>query len=337
MLQVTTNCHYVTRSLARAWEMGRRRSAIVRVGRYRRTMQLVEVGRNEPCPCGSGRKYKKCCLAAREAAVVGTVDDLDVKAMVDLAIETDDWDAIHDHVDRAMEAFEHGAPLEHVRFRNDRIPPRDLDSAALANLCTVGWLRRAEFEIARVLDRFVLDPDIRHGLRMSVHLLRRFGAGSPIVEELGRLQVDEQVERVRRFANALSRLGLSAADVTAGWPDVFDWIEEAKPAILSFAQWFALRAEPADGTDEVWLSSIASRVADRCLDELNNVPGSDARPWLQLASISILHTVPGIGQMIALYARLQNPTPDEQAIFDALQHKLEHEDLRGKLHVIVAA
>ena len=22
----------------------------------------VEVGRNEPCPCGSGKKYKKCCL-----------------------------------------------------------------------------------------------------------------------------------------------------------------------------------------------------------------------------------------------------------------------------------
>jgi uncharacterized protein YecA (UPF0149 family) len=20
-----------------------------------------KVGRNEPCPCGSGRKYKKCC------------------------------------------------------------------------------------------------------------------------------------------------------------------------------------------------------------------------------------------------------------------------------------
>jgi preprotein translocase subunit SecA len=23
----------------------------------------VKIGRNEPCPCGSGRKYKKCCLA----------------------------------------------------------------------------------------------------------------------------------------------------------------------------------------------------------------------------------------------------------------------------------
>lgn len=23
----------------------------------------MRIGRNEPCPCGSGRKYKKCCLA----------------------------------------------------------------------------------------------------------------------------------------------------------------------------------------------------------------------------------------------------------------------------------
>ena len=22
-----------------------------------------EVGRNDPCPCGSGKKYKKCCLS----------------------------------------------------------------------------------------------------------------------------------------------------------------------------------------------------------------------------------------------------------------------------------
>ncbi|MCL2741355.1 MAG: SEC-C metal-binding domain-containing protein [Oscillospiraceae bacterium] len=29
-----------------------------------------KIGRNDPCPCGSGRKYKKCCLAAAEAAMV---------------------------------------------------------------------------------------------------------------------------------------------------------------------------------------------------------------------------------------------------------------------------
>ena len=23
--------------------------------------QIMHVGRNDPCPCGSGKKYKKCC------------------------------------------------------------------------------------------------------------------------------------------------------------------------------------------------------------------------------------------------------------------------------------
>ncbi|MGG1552992.1 SEC-C metal-binding domain-containing protein [Paenibacillus ferrarius] len=32
--------------------------------------QLVKVGRNDPCPCGSGTKYKKCCLPADEAGNV---------------------------------------------------------------------------------------------------------------------------------------------------------------------------------------------------------------------------------------------------------------------------
>src|SRR5215210_7573717 len=30
--------------------------------------RLMKVGRNDPCPCGSGKKYKKCCLAKDEAA-----------------------------------------------------------------------------------------------------------------------------------------------------------------------------------------------------------------------------------------------------------------------------
>jgi hypothetical protein len=28
----------------------------------------MSVGRNDPCPCGSGKKYKKCCLVKDEAA-----------------------------------------------------------------------------------------------------------------------------------------------------------------------------------------------------------------------------------------------------------------------------
>ena len=26
-----------------------------------------KVGRNDPCPCGSGKKYKRCCLPKEEA------------------------------------------------------------------------------------------------------------------------------------------------------------------------------------------------------------------------------------------------------------------------------
>ena len=25
-------------------------------------IKKTKIGRNEPCPCGSGKKYKKCCL-----------------------------------------------------------------------------------------------------------------------------------------------------------------------------------------------------------------------------------------------------------------------------------
>jgi hypothetical protein len=28
------------------------------------SVAIVAVGRNEPCPCGSGRKYKRCCGVA---------------------------------------------------------------------------------------------------------------------------------------------------------------------------------------------------------------------------------------------------------------------------------
>jgi len=38
---------------------------------------MEKVGRNDPCPCGLGQKYKKCCLAKDETARVA---DLNAKA-----------------------------------------------------------------------------------------------------------------------------------------------------------------------------------------------------------------------------------------------------------------
>ena len=31
-------------------------------GRYVEVRTEPKIGRNEPCPCGSGKKYKKCCI-----------------------------------------------------------------------------------------------------------------------------------------------------------------------------------------------------------------------------------------------------------------------------------
>ena len=33
----------------------------------------MKTGRNEACPCGSGQKYKKCCLAKDAAAEAATL------------------------------------------------------------------------------------------------------------------------------------------------------------------------------------------------------------------------------------------------------------------------
>ena len=37
----------------------------------------MKIGRNEPCPCGSGKKYKKCCMLGQTAAVAFSTMDRD--------------------------------------------------------------------------------------------------------------------------------------------------------------------------------------------------------------------------------------------------------------------
>ena len=33
---------------------------------------MGKIGRNQPCPCGSGKKYKHCCLTAKQAGAIGS-------------------------------------------------------------------------------------------------------------------------------------------------------------------------------------------------------------------------------------------------------------------------
>jgi len=40
-----------------------------------------KTGRNDPCPCGSGQKYKRCCLARAEAARLARMEPLLFEAL----------------------------------------------------------------------------------------------------------------------------------------------------------------------------------------------------------------------------------------------------------------
>lgn len=54
----------------------------------------MTVGRNEPCPCGSGKKYKKCCGANRETSARGPKAALRMKGGVAFDPITNSYRAI---------------------------------------------------------------------------------------------------------------------------------------------------------------------------------------------------------------------------------------------------
>jgi Fe-S-cluster containining protein len=45
--------------------------------------QFMTIGRNDPCPCGSGRKYKKCCGGSEATAAVGATTQSAAAAMME--------------------------------------------------------------------------------------------------------------------------------------------------------------------------------------------------------------------------------------------------------------
>jgi hypothetical protein len=301
-------------------------------------MQLVDVGRNEPCPCGSGRKYKKCCLGARDLLVAVTSSDLDVAALVDRAIEDDEWEAVHEVFDQGFELFEPAAPLEHLRFREDQIRSLTPSVAELAKLWTSGWQRRCEQEIGFVLEHVDLEQGERDGLRMAVHLLRRFGARSPLVESLAELQAAERSVRARKFGDTVSKLGLTMDDVEDGWMELFTWIKRERPPILHFADWFSLRATPEENeVENLWLSNISVRVCDTALCLLERPNPRDPREYVQLAAITLQGEVPQLGLVLPQTTPPRVANADEQMVYEALVAQRPDDRLHGSIDRIAEA
>jgi tetratricopeptide (TPR) repeat protein len=92
---------------------------------------MAKPGRNEPCPCGSGKKYKRCCLAKDEQA------------------------------ERAAIAAASAAPTQdHSGFCDDCYDELTAASNAVLDLIDTGKLDEAELAAHDLLERF---PDVHDG------------------------------------------------------------------------------------------------------------------------------------------------------------------------------
>lgn len=118
-------------------------------------MQFVAtIGRNDPCPCQSGKKYKKCCLPVQEARAAEQRRANDQRN----AVERPDVAAVA----RAL------APM--LAFDDDD----ELDelSNSAVNLANDGRLDEALAVCARLLAEF---PDVVDGLERSAMVHAKMG------------------------------------------------------------------------------------------------------------------------------------------------------------------
>ena len=67
---------------------------------------MAKIGRNDPCPCGSGQKYKRCCLARDEtAAAEARARAAESTAPPPIDVDDDD-DGLDDASNRVIDLLE---------------------------------------------------------------------------------------------------------------------------------------------------------------------------------------------------------------------------------------
>jgi predicted Zn-dependent protease len=120
---------------------------------------MAKVGRNQPCPCGSGKKYKQCCLAADEAAAEAAREEQRRNAPPPARAPMPRWGpAVDDDYDRLD------------KMSNDT-----------ADLIRDGKLDEAERACHRLLDEF---PDLPDGHMRLGQLFRARGEPKQAAQHL---------------------------------------------------------------------------------------------------------------------------------------------------------
>jgi hypothetical protein len=139
-----------------------------------------EAGRNDPCPCGSGKKYKKCCIGRPTVAALRLIEDEGSKsrsielvnlAKFDAALGTDLIAAFAQcfvHTDRLLSLISFAHISGEKYGRNTTAFGRDLHTMVWF---TIGTLR----ELAKAIDglraamakKGILKKDSQHWLKLN--------------------------------------------------------------------------------------------------------------------------------------------------------------------------
>lgn len=104
----------------------------------------VKIGRNDPCPCGSGKKYKQCCLKNAQITADGRESKL----------EQEKW--LKDYPPTNVEREEGKAYLEDF-YSSESIELDKLLYLALRNRGVPAWQREADLTVAKRTRRYLTD------------------------------------------------------------------------------------------------------------------------------------------------------------------------------------
>jgi predicted Zn-dependent protease len=135
---------------------------------------MAKIGRNQPCPCDSGKKYKHCCLATDQAAAAATREEQRRNAPPPPAPRPMPRWAVVDDADHQLD-----------RMSND-----------VVDLIDAGRFDEAERMCHRLLDQF---PDLPDGHMRLGQLFRARGEPATAARHL-------------RLAAAVARVGVADDD-----------------------------------------------------------------------------------------------------------------------------
>ena len=118
---------------------------------------MANIGRNDPCPCGSGKKHKKCCLASTQPVPAATPSPPRIPAGHDRDHEVGGYGIVEDDLDELSNSVV------------DLIQQHRLDEA----LAACARLQREWPDVIDYLERFAMVHEARGDWALATDYYRR--------------------------------------------------------------------------------------------------------------------------------------------------------------------